>query len=98
MCSSVDNIYIVVRRNVILTIYKVVELFYSSLFSTMKKLHWIAVVLLIIGGINWGLVGAFGFNLIETLFNDFDSVERAVYVFIGLSALWRLHDVFILKK
>ena len=64
----------------------------------MKKLHWIAVVLLIIGGINWGLVGAFGFNLIETLFNDFDSVERAVYVFIGLSALWRLHDVFILKK
>lgn len=64
----------------------------------MKILHWIAVVLLIVGGLNWGLVGAFNFDLVATLFNDFDSVARAVYVFIGLSALWRLYDVFVLKK
>lgn len=47
-----------------------------------------AVLLLIVGGINWGLVGAFDFNLVNLLFSWSALVERIVYVLVGLSGLW----------
>ncbi len=47
----------------------------------------IATVLCIIGGINWGLVGAFEFNLVDTLFGEGSAASRVIYVFVGLSAL-----------
>ena len=47
----------------------------------------IATVLVIIGGINWGLVGAFEFNLVDAIFGDGSVGSRVVYVVVGVSAL-----------
>lgn len=49
--------------------------------------HKIAGVLLVVGGINWGLVGAFQFDLVETILGAWPMVVRVVYVLVGLSAL-----------
>lgn len=56
----------------------------------MKTLNLITLLLVIIGGVNWGLVGAFDFNLVATLFGDQTTLSRLVYVLVGLSALWQL--------
>lgn len=54
----------------------------------MKAINWIAVALVIVGGLNWGLVGAFNFDLVATLFGDMSSLSRVVYVLVGLAAIW----------
>ena len=59
----------------------------------MKNQHLvntIATILLLIGGISWGLVGAFGFEIISTIFGD-SSLTRIIYVLVGLSALYRIY-------
>jgi uncharacterized membrane protein YuzA (DUF378 family) len=58
--------------------------------STFKVLDWVALTLMIIGAINWGLVGAFGFNLVTALFGDMTAVTRIVYVLVGLAGLYGL--------
>ncbi|HYC41981.1 MAG TPA: DUF378 domain-containing protein [Noviherbaspirillum sp.] len=58
-------------------------------------LDWISTLLLVVGGLNWGLVGLFGFDLVATLFGEMSTLSRAVYVLVGLSALYTL---FAAKK
>jgi len=53
----------------------------------MRPLETTALILLIIGGLNWGLVGAFGFDLVATLFGEMSAISRIVYVLVGLSAI-----------
>jgi uncharacterized membrane protein YuzA (DUF378 family) len=53
-----------------------------------------ALVLVVIGGLNWGLVGLFNFNLVSTLLGDMSVLSRTVYGLVGLSALSMLMDVF----
>jgi uncharacterized membrane protein YuzA (DUF378 family) len=53
----------------------------------MKALHMIAFVLVVVGGLNWGLVGAFEFNLVTKLLGSWPMIETIVYVLVGLSAL-----------
>ena len=53
----------------------------------MRTLDTIALILLIIGGLNWGLVGAFQFDLVATLFGEGSALSRLVYVLVGLSAV-----------
>lgn len=53
----------------------------------MNILHIIAWVLLIIGGLNWGLIGALDFNLVDTLFGAGSVLSRIVYILVGLSAI-----------
>ena len=53
----------------------------------MCGVHMVGWVLLIIGGLNWGLVGAFNFNLVDAILGSVPTVERIVYVLVGLSAL-----------
>jgi len=53
-------------------------------------LDWIALVLMIVGGLNWGLVGAFNLDLVARLFGDMTPVSRAVYLLVGLAALYAL--------
>jgi hypothetical protein len=57
----------------------------------MKKLQtldWICLVLLIIGGINWGLIGAFRFNLVAAIFGEMSALSRLIYLLVGLSAIY----------
>ncbi len=53
----------------------------------MKALHMIAFVLVIVGGLNWGLY-ALGYNLVSMLVGSWPMVEKAVYVLVGLSAVY----------
>ena len=59
----------------------------------MKKsvIDWIALVLVIIGGLNWGLVGFFNYDLVASLFGVASAVSRVVYSLVGLSALWAIY-------
>ena len=52
-----------------------------------KLLHKIAIVLLVIGALNWGLVGAFRINLVDRLLGKGTGLSRAVYVLVGIAAL-----------
>ncbi len=58
----------------------------------MCVIHKVAASLLFIGGINWGLVGAFGsdYNIVNNLLYTSPALESLVYVLIGLSALFML--------
>ena len=56
----------------------------------MRGLNVITLVLLIVGGLNWGLVGLFGFDLVAALFGDMSTLSRIVYILVGLSALWQI--------
>lgn len=53
----------------------------------MKMLHMITFLLLVVGGLNWGLVGLMDFNLVTTLFGSMPMVENLVYILVGLSAV-----------
>jgi uncharacterized membrane protein YuzA (DUF378 family) len=55
----------------------------------MKSLHVIAFILLIVGGLNWGLM-AFGYNLVEMLLGDLPMMEQLVYLLVGLSAIYEI--------
>lgn len=56
----------------------------------MNPLTSIAFVLVIVGALNWGLVGLFGFDLVAAIFGDMSIASRAVYTLVGLSAIWVL--------
>ena len=55
----------------------------------MKALHMITFILLAIGGLNWGLV-AFGWNVVEMVFKMGSNLTMAVYILVGLSALFQI--------
>ena len=54
----------------------------------LNALDWLALVLVIVGGVNWGLVGFFDFDLVATLFGEMSGLSRVVYALVGLSALY----------
>ena len=56
----------------------------------MKTLNLITLILTIVGGINWGLVGIADFNLVAALFGPESGMSRTVYALVGLSALYQL--------
>ena len=58
-----------------------------------SKLDWTACILVVIGGLNWGLVGFFGFNLVESILG-MGMVTNIIYDLIGLSAVWMLFKMF----
>lgn len=57
----------------------------------MRALNIITLVLIIIGGLNWGLVGLFQVDLVAAIFGGQNAVlSRIVYILVGLSAVWQL--------
>lgn len=54
----------------------------------MKVLTMVAFVLLIVGGLNWGLVGLFQFDLVAAIFGVGSLVSNIVYILVGLSAVY----------
>lgn len=57
----------------------------------MKSLHKVTYVLLVVGGLNWGLE-ALGFNLVNMLVGSWPMVERLVYLLVGVSAVYEAVD------
>ncbi|MEW5924679.1 MAG: DUF378 domain-containing protein [Candidatus Zixiibacteriota bacterium] len=56
----------------------------------MKLFDVIFASLLVIGGLNWGLVGIFHFDLVAGIFGNMSMVSRIVYILVGLSALFQI--------
>ncbi len=56
--------------------------------KALKGLDFVALLLIVIGGLNWGLVGLFGFDLVGALFGEMSMLSRIVYVLVGLSAVY----------
>jgi len=59
----------------------------------MKKLgglDWLALILVIVGGLNWGLVSLLNWNLVDTLFGTMSTLSQIVYGLVGLSAIYVL--------
>jgi len=54
----------------------------------MKALHMVTFSLVIIGALNWGLVGLLGFNLVETVLGSSAQLVKLVYVLVGVSAVY----------
>lgn len=54
----------------------------------MKIIDRIALALVIIGAVNWGLIGLFGFNLVDSIFGAMSMISRIIYSLVGISGLW----------
>lgn len=55
----------------------------------MRTVDVIATILVVIGALNWGLVGLFDFNLVHALFGD-SIIARIVYIVVGLAGIWEI--------
>ena len=60
----------------------------------MKVIDKIALILVIIGAINWGLIGFFNFNLVELIFGNMTIIARIIYALVGISGLWVIKLLF----
>ena len=60
----------------------------------MRLINSVTLLLLIVGGLNWGLVGLFDFDLVAALFGEMSALSRIVYALVGISALYQLIPLF----
>lgn len=56
----------------------------------MKTIDYIALVVVIIGAINWGLIGFLGFDLVKAIFGDMSILSRIIYAVVGIAGLCAL--------
>ena len=66
--------------------------------KVMKIVFAVALVLLIVGGLNWGLIGLFNFNFVEEIFGHGSIAAMVVYVLVGISALFVAFGKLLKKK
>ncbi|MCM0646967.1 DUF378 domain-containing protein [Clostridium swellfunianum] len=56
----------------------------------MRFLDTLALLLVIIGAVNWGLIGFFDFNLVSALFGEMTAFSRIIYALVGIAGLYSL--------
>jgi uncharacterized membrane protein YuzA (DUF378 family) len=56
----------------------------------MRNLDVLAAILLVVGGLNWGLVGLADFNLVDYIFSSMPTVEKTIYGLVGLAAVYQI--------
>ena len=56
----------------------------------MKGIDIAAAVLLIIGGLNWGLIGFFGVDLVSSVFGSMSFLSRSIFILVGLAAIYEV--------
>ncbi len=64
----------------------------------MKYIKYTAYVLTLIGALNWGLVGLFGFDLVAQIFGNMSLLSRIIYSLVGLSAIASVYFMYSNKK
>lgn len=64
----------------------------------MKKLDLIVWTLLAIGGLNWGLVGVFNFDLVAAIFGEMSIFSRIIYTAVGLAAVYDIAAIKMICK
>lgn len=60
----------------------------------MKVVDNIALALVVIGAINWGLIGIFNFDLVAAIFGSMSVISRIIYTLVGISGLWAIRLFF----
>ena len=67
----------------------------------MKIIDKIALILIIIGAINWGLIGLFDYNLVDAIFGPMSLISRIIYTLVGVAGIWAIafygHDRVVQK-
>jgi uncharacterized membrane protein YuzA (DUF378 family) len=66
--------------------------------NNLNGFDWTALALIIIGGLNWGLISLFNYNLVASLFGDMTTLSRIIYGLVGLSAVYLIGTAMTLKK
>jgi len=56
--------------------------------KNLSAVDWIALILVLIGGLNWGLVGLFKFDLVAAILGDMSLLSRVIYAVVGISTLY----------
>jgi len=64
----------------------------------MRPIDVIAAILLVVGGLNWGLVGFFNFDLVATLFGAGSIFARIIYVLVGLAAVYQIVTIRAIQR
>lgn len=64
----------------------------------LNLIDWLALILTIIGALNWGLVGLFKFNLVKAIFGEDTALSRLIYVLVGLAGLYMIFLAPMLMK
>lgn len=60
----------------------------------MRILDKIALVLVIVGSIVWGIIGIFDFNIVDAIFGNSSLLSRIIYILVGISGLWAIKLLF----
>ena len=55
---------------------------------TLRTVDWVMLILLAIGGLNWGLVGLFEFDLVAAIFGEATLLSNMIYILVGISSLY----------
>lgn len=64
----------------------------------LSTLTWVAVVLVVIGALNWGLVGLFNFDLVAAIFGQLTALSRIVYILVALAGIYLIVDTAKLRE
>jgi len=64
----------------------------------MQSVDVVTFLLLVIGGINWGLIGFFEYNLVAAIFGEFTVLTRIIYALVGISALYEIFTLKFIKE
>ncbi len=62
----------------------------------MNPIDKLAYVLVVIGGLNWGLVGFFKYNLVDEIFGAGSTAARVIYAIVGLAALYMFYTMVVM--
>ncbi|PIP21612.1 MAG: DUF378 domain-containing protein [Candidatus Nealsonbacteria bacterium CG23_combo_of_CG06-09_8_20_14_all_40_13] len=66
--------------------------------NKLSTFDWVALIIIIVGAINWGLVGLFKIDIIKVIFGDMTIFARMLYIIVGLAGLYLLILSFKLGK
>jgi uncharacterized membrane protein YuzA (DUF378 family) len=61
--------------------------------AVRNPMDLIALILVIVGGLNWGLIGLFDFNLVDAIFGAGSTLSRIIYIIVGLAALYSIYYI-----
>ena len=66
--------------------------------KNLSALDWLALILVLVGGLNWGLVGILNFDLVATIFGTMSLLSRIVYSVVGLATIYMIAMAMKLAK
>ncbi len=66
--------------------------------KSLSIIDWVASILVVVGALNWGLVGFFQFNLVAAILGDMTFLARVVYGLVGIAAVYMIVFAIKIKK